>query len=149
VSGRVEAVSLEEIVRRSRSVVTARAADPAIRVETIEIGPGHPPFDWNHFRFRVEEVLLAGEPAPRPGETIEVSEADAEYNLGMHRKRHLEGVNKIALFHRYTPEDPENPLKLLFLARGRDGWRFTADEGAEGIRLRSQVETLLSGRSGR
>jgi hypothetical protein len=144
----VDPVSLEEIVRRSASVVTARAADPACRVEAIEIGPGHPPFEWRHHRFRVDEVLLAGEAAPQPGETIEVSEADVEYNLGMHRKRELEGVNKIALWHRYEPEDPANPQKLLFLARRREGWRFTADDGAEGARVRPRVETLLRARSG-
>jgi hypothetical protein len=168
-SGRVEKVSLERLVDASGLVIVARPAAPPEREEPIDITPpgknpssAFPPFLRVQRRYRVLEILFSetrsgkflappGEvrqdDTPAPGELIEVDAEAYEYELGVHRKRYLDRIDKITIREVYDPEEvPEKSSgpRLVFLQRrGGKGWRFAVDPGEEGIGLRDRVETLL------
>ena len=147
-SGRVDAVTLEAVVRRAELVVLAAPSGSVL--ESVPIGPdpaAHPPFQHRVSRFVVEEVLHGGSRsrAPARGAVIEVERADLDYDLTVHKKRHLEGVNKITLHERYSPskELDEAARRILFLVPSGARWAFAVDGAFESEGLRAKVVRLL------
>lgn len=151
-SGRQTEVSLATVVAASRLVVLARPASPPFRMVTVDITPKGkapgakaPPFEYRVQRWVVEELLTPSDEV-KPGDTIEVSPADWQYRLTIHRKRHLEGVNKIGLYEVYHPSSlPQGePSRILFLEAEGQAWRFTYAGALEGPSRRAEVQKLLS-----
>lgn len=151
-SGRRTEVPLATVVAASRLIVLARPASPPFRTVTVDITPKDkapgakpPPFEYRVQRWVVEE-LLAPSDKVKPGDTIEVSPADWQYRLTIHRKWHLEGVNKIGLYEVYrSSSSPEGePRRILFLKADGQAWRFTYAGALEAPSRRVEVQKLLS-----
>jgi len=151
-SGRQTEVPLATVVAASSLVVLARPASPPFRTVTVDITPKGkasgaepPPFEYRVQRWVVEELLTpSGE--VKPGDTIEVSPADWQYRLTIHRKLHLEGVNKIGLYEVYRPSSSpqDEPRRILFLEAEGRAWRFTYAGALEAPSRRAEVQKLLS-----
>jgi hypothetical protein len=146
-SGRLEPVTLEEAMARTEAVVVARPLEPEIRRIEIPLTPDgkHPPFGRILYRFRVEEVLK-GELAA--GEEIEVDNPSWGYDLVVHRKRYLEGVNKITIHESYessitNEELKADPRRILLLGKSDEGWEFTCRGSSESLRRLPDVRRLL------
>jgi hypothetical protein len=155
-----EPVTLEEAARRAEVVLVATPGRPDHRVQRISITPGggpptekYPDFGRVLYRYRVEEVLWSkgSRELPRPGTEIEIDSASWGYDFTVHKKRHLEGVNKITIHEDYQPsgaaeEGAEDPRRILFLNRWGKGWAFVCDISAEPLAMRPAVKKLLASR---
>jgi hypothetical protein len=151
-SERHREVPLARVVAASRLIVLAHPATPPFRTVSVDItpkgkSPGDkaPPFEYRVQRWVVEELLTPSD-AMKPGDTLEVSPADWEYRLTVHRKYHLEGVNKIGLYevYRASPPPEGEPRRLLFLEPEGKAWRFTYAGAVEAPSRRAEVLKLLS-----
>jgi hypothetical protein len=168
-SDHLNKVPLERLVEFSQLVIVARPAEPPEMEEQIDITPpgsepsaAFPPFIRVRRRFVVEEILqprsserppppgltMTRDATPALGDVIEVDSASHDYDLGVHRKRYVENVNRITIHETYDPEDlPEkhSSSRLVFLRRRGECWSFAFDPGEEGLRLRARVEKFLEG----
>jgi hypothetical protein len=151
-SERHDEVPLSQAVTASHLIVLARPAEPAFRTVSVDITPKGqaphakaPPFEYRVQRW-VVEALLTSSNEVKPGDTLEVSPADWEYRLTIHRKMHLEGVNKIGLYAVYRPSAPpkDEPRRILFLEPEGSAWRFTYVGAMEAPSQRAKVLKLLS-----
>jgi hypothetical protein len=152
-SERHSEVPLEQVVADARLIVLARPAEPSFRLVRVDItpkgerpSPKRPPYQYRVQRWVVEEVLTPSGTV-KPGDTLEVSPADWETRLTVHRKYHLEGVNKIALYEVYRPSTPppqDEPRRLLFLHPEGKAWRSTYAGALEAPSLRARVLQLRS-----
>jgi len=151
-SERHDEVPLSQVVTASRLIVLARPAEPSFRKVSVDITPKgqEPSAQAPAFEYRVQrwvvEALLTPSGEVKPGDTLEVSPADWEYRLTIHRKMHLEGVNKIGLYEVYRPSEPprDEPRRILFLEPEGSAWRFTYVGAMEAPSQRAQVLKLLS-----
>src|SRR5688572_6233482 len=132
---------------RSEAVVVARPLDPPHRFVDIPISPdgAHPSFRRILYRYRVEEVLQGKVEA---GSGIEVDNPAWGYDLTVHKKRYLEGVNKITIHEAYesslTQEDLKaDPRQILLLNQTQEGWEFTCPGSIEPLRLQPEIERRL------
>jgi hypothetical protein len=170
-SNYLKKVTFKCLVEFSELVIVARPAEPPEMEEEIDITPpgsepsaALPPFIRVRRRFVVEEILQpkSRKPPPPPsvrltmtrdatpalGDVIEVDSASHDKDLGEHRKRYVEKVDKIMIHERYDPEDlPEkrSSSRLVFLRRRGECWSFAYDPGEEGLGLRARVEKFLEG----
>ena len=153
-------VSLKEAASRAEVVVVATPGRPDHRVQRITITPGggpptekYPDFGRVLYRYRIEEILWSEEARGLPvaGKEIEIDSASWGYDFTVHKKRYLEGVNKITIHESYEPagtagEGASDPRRILFLARLGKGWSFVSDISAEPLAMRPAVEKLLASR---
>jgi hypothetical protein len=143
-------VPLAQVVEDAHLIVLARPAEPSFRLVSVDItpkgqrpGPQWPPFQYRVQRWVVEELLTPSD-AVKPGDTLEVSPADWTYRLTVHRKYHVEGVNKIGLYEVYRPAPvpPDEPRRLLFLLPEGKAWRMTYAGATEAPSRRADVLKL-------
>jgi hypothetical protein len=149
-SERHDEVPLSQVVTASSLIVLARPAEPSSRVVSVDITPEGqapdakaPPFEYRVQRWVVEALLTPSDEV-KPGDTLEVSPADWAYRLTIHRKMHLEGVNKIGLYEVYRPSTPpgNEPRRILFLKPEGSAWRFTYVGAMEAPSHRAKVLKL-------
>jgi hypothetical protein len=146
-SGHLDRVTLEEAMARTQAVVVARPLEPEIRRIEIPLAPdgAHPPFGRIRHRFRVAEVLKGKLAA---GEEIEVDNPSWGYDLIVHKKRYLEGVNKITIHESYessitSEELRADPRRILLLNKTDEGWEFTCPGSSESLRRLPDVRRLM------
>jgi hypothetical protein len=150
-SERHDEIPLSQVVTASHLIVLARPAEPTFRKVSVDITPKGkaprakaPPFEYRVQRW-VVEALLTPSGKVKPGDTLEVSPADWEYRLTIHRKMHLEGINKIGLYEVYRPSaaPKDEPRRILFLEPEGSAWRFTYVGAMEAPSHQATVLELL------
>jgi hypothetical protein len=156
-SGREEKMTLAEVAAESSLVVVVTPADPPSRESSVDItpdgekpSPKWPPYARHLTRWLVKEVLYDPERLTKAGTTIEVDRGNASSWLTIHRKRYLEGVNKIALIPTYEPHGAatKEPERIALLLKTELGFEYVAATSQETLAAKAEIVKLLAGREG-
>ncbi len=134
-----EDVSLEELISHSQYILIVERAKPFEDVEMVKLHEDPkkcPPFRRVTYRYRVLEELL-NKRGLKLKEVIEVVAPHTSMDIEVHRKRHLEGVNKSTFRPEYPTEADFNSKKLIIFLGFN--FEFVADGAYESVENKEKV----------
>jgi hypothetical protein len=150
-----EDVPLKDLVRNANVIVVVNKRDPFVAHESIPIlpPPGReikreiPPFTKTTYHFTVVDVLKTNEPIPK-GLPLNVSPANEEDNLHIHKLYYIDNIGKSPIYDRYSPSRgfsfEKADTMILFLHTGdHRSFRFAADDAHEAPSQRKIIENLI------
>lgn len=148
-------LDLDGVVQNSQAIVVAHPAQPASRKESIDITPAgqapdavkYPAYVRHLSRWVVDESLLPG--GPQKGAVLEIDEAEWGISLEVHRRYHLEHVEKLPDWTAYRSATvlrdgaPADARRVVFLQKLGQGWAFTARGSLEPVSELARVKQAL------
>lgn len=151
-----EDVPLNDLVRHATVIVLAQKRNPPVTHQTVPVLPPEgktvqgeiPPFTKTTYHFTVVDVLKSDQPLP-PGLSLDVSPANEEDNLFIHKAYYIDRIGKSPIYDSYAPsiDFEKSDTLLLFLSTGdHRSYRFSVENAFEAPAKRKQVERLIQGK---